>query len=431
MIDQKANLSPNDPVGEALAALAGRIPPDSCPSPDVIEQTLARLAAAQVTIKPKFSWGSLIMKPTFQLSAAAVIAIALLVPVWLGNSRAGNAAFGQALAKVADVHTVSYRIDMHGQDRIDYIETTIATGPTRMRSVIQPQGLVSIANFDAGKLMMLDPRTKTATVIALSGMPSMPAVGMENILEEFKKYDSQDFERLDETTLNGHKTAVFRRKNLPTSQGQLQVWIDEQSQLPVQEELTTPAASGPDKTMTFSNIQWDVPVTDDIFSLTPLADYKTENVKADGSPLTEKDLIVSLQTLAKVHDGIFPDTFDMKAMRSAAIQIVTKMHAAGAAQADQPTSRPATTADQDEALADECTKITRGIFFAGSPLNGSDWHYAGKGIAQGAAATPILWYLPRGAKMYRVIDADLTVTDVAADQLPTVPSVTLNPQGAR
>ena len=137
MIDQNSNLSPDDPVGNALAALAGRVPTDSFPSPDAIERTLARLAAAQqVTPKRKFNWRSLIMKPTFQLSAAAMMAIALLVVVWSGNPGAGNMAFADALTKVADVHSVSYRIEMHGQDRMDYIDTTIATGPTRLRSVI-------------------------------------------------------------------------------------------------------------------------------------------------------------------------------------------------------------------------------------------------------------------------------------------------------
>lgn len=55
----------------------------------------------------------------------------------------------------------------------------------------------------------------------------------------------------------------------------------------------------------------------------------------------------------------------------------------------------------------------------------SVFHYAGKGVAKGQAETPVLWYRPKDSTTYRVIDADLTVRDVAEADLPTVPSKVL------
>jgi hypothetical protein len=62
--------------------------------------------------------------------------------------------------------------------------------------------------------------------------------------------------------------------------------------------------------------------------------------------------------------------------------------------------------------------VQRGLSFADQLPPEADAHYAGKGVSLGAADTPIFWYRPINAKMYRVIYADLSVKDVPLDQLP-------------
>ena len=54
--------------------------------------------------------------------------------------------------------------------------------------------------------------------------------------------------------------------------------------------------------------------------------------------------------------------------------------------------------------------MVRGFQFAMEELpESSDPHYAGKGVKQGAANTPIFWYKPEGQQQYRIIDANLSV----------------------
>ncbi len=48
----------------------------------------------------------------------------------------------------------------------------------------------------------------------------------------------------------------------------------------------------------------------------------------------------------------------------------------------------------------------------------SDWHYAGADATFGDATTPVFWYRPEGSVTYRVVYADLSVLDVAAEDLP-------------
>jgi len=58
------------------------------------------------------------------------------------------------------------------------------------------------------------------------------------------------------------------------------------------------------------------------------------------------------------------------------------------------------------------------VFFQQLEPNGIDWHYVGKGVEFGDANTAVFLYRPKGSKTYRVIYGDLSVKDVAPDNLP-------------
>ena len=93
-------------------------------------------------------------------------------------------------------------------------------------------------------------------------------------------------------------------------------------------------------------------------------------------------------------------------------------------------SLPATNSSDYQAagkkVVAQLIKIYRGILFTVDPKQGSDWHYAGKNVAMGQPNTPILWYRPAGSDTYRVINADLTVREVSAENLPKIESVLLD-----
>jgi hypothetical protein len=49
---------------------------------------------------------------------------------------------------------------------------------------------------------------------------------------------------------------------------------------------------------------------------------------------------------------------------------------------------------------------------------GRDWSYTGAGVKFGDADTAIFWYQPQGSDTYRVIYGDLSVKDIAPEDLP-------------
>jgi hypothetical protein len=48
----------------------------------------------------------------------------------------------------------------------------------------------------------------------------------------------------------------------------------------------------------------------------------------------------------------------------------------------------------------------------------NDWHYVGKDVKFGDAESPVCWYRPTDSETYRVIYGDLSIRDVAPENLP-------------
>ena len=51
----------------------------------------------------------------------------------------------------------------------------------------------------------------------------------------------------------------------------------------------------------------------------------------------------------------------------------------------------------------------------------NDPHYVGGGVKLGTPDRPIFWYRPTGTDKYRVIYADLSVKDMAPDDVKKLP----------
>jgi hypothetical protein len=58
------------------------------------------------------------------------------------------------------------------------------------------------------------------------------------------------------------------------------------------------------------------------------------------------------------------------------------------------------------------------VFFQQLDPNRIKWHYAGSGVKLCDASKAIFWYQPKGSQTYRVIYGDLSVKDVAPNDLP-------------
>jgi hypothetical protein len=63
-------------------------------------------------------------------------------------------------------------------------------------------------------------------------------------------------------------------------------------------------------------------------------------------------------------------------------------------------------------------KMGRHLLFIRFFKGQGQWHYNGQGVKLGDADKPIFWYQPQGSQTWRVIYGDLSVKDVAPENLP-------------
>jgi hypothetical protein len=52
---------------------------------------------------------------------------------------------------------------------------------------------------------------------------------------------------------------------------------------------------------------------------------------------------------------------------------------------------------------------------------GSDWRYVGEDVKLGDESQAVCWWKPSGSSVYRVVYGDLSVRDVAPNDLPPIP----------
>jgi len=159
--------------------------------------------------------------------------------------------------------------------------------------------------------------------------------------------------------------------------------------------------------MILSDFQFDVELGDELFSLEPPADYTAlgTELQADATTMTEADLIAFLRLWSSwTVDHIFPPTINGPELGRLAIRMAAEGKFVG------PVA-PGYDGNQQYQI------MYRGMaFMGGLPMD--TWRYAGQNVVFGDPEKAIFWYQPAGSPTYRVIYADLSVADVAAEEIP-------------
>ena len=138
----------------------------------------------------------------------------------------------------------------------------------------------------------------------------------------------------------------------------------------------------------------------------------------------EKNLIEMLRVYAAQQNGLLPPTLDARDVESGIKAPFEKE-----VEAKYGTSREARMkAMQDDEFMKPYTglamKCFRGLDFLHDLKPENDSHYSGKDVKLGTTDRPIFWYKPTGAEKYRVIYADLSVKDMAPDDVKNLPEAT-------
>jgi hypothetical protein len=152
------------------------------------------------------------------------------------------------------------------------------------------------------------------------------------------------------------------------------------------------------------NFELNAPVDEALVSMDVPPGYTLQDTELDLSDATEQDFVESLRIWAEVlSDGTFPDAIGTENVMKQVPLLAQKL-------------------GQMNLSEDKATQLAmsfaRGMLFHQLLDSRGEWRYAGKGVKLGDAAAPIFWYQPKGSETYRVIYGDLSVKDIAPQDLP-------------
>jgi hypothetical protein len=259
-----------------------------------------------------------------------------------------------------------------------------------------------VSDYRKKKYLSLDEKNKIASEGDLSAAAPF---GQINLIQIFQSMGKDSGKLIGETQIAGRPAREF----LATTKAQsTEIWVDTQINRPVRIEIQTGGTVA--SRIIFSNVQWNPTVDPALLSLTPPQGYKLRAAP----PLeifmpTEKSVGEGLKAMADFNGGTFPDGIDIYAQT--AIDMSRLAHAS-AKQVEEIQY-------QFESMLGATSRMSTYMHI---DAYGSDWHYAGAGVALGTAGRPVMWYRPKGSATYHVIDADLTVHKLKPEDLPKIPS---------
>ena len=395
-------LEQNDDEGLGMLLRSAR--PDTTPLPGCEERVLSRLLAAMetqgsryaphATGRPKRIWLLRIA------SAAAAVIVAGLVAWWLieGNVPTAKADFAEMLRRVRQATTVSYDVTLRRPGQPELKAQVLMAFPGRSR-VAYPDGRTNIFNWAQGRLLVLNPATKMATLLRIRA-------AFEDHLENLRKTGESQGQFAGYEMLNGRRVVVYQ---VPQPQGATRVWVDPQ-EMPVQMEIRSCEEDGRETVTVLENLRWNEPISDSFFALKAPAGCTLEELQEDSS---EESLIDCLRACAQMQQGAFPARFDARTV----LPLVLKSYPDATHDTVQGGGNPTWT-DLDGKAKETYKICMRGLAFIEQVGENGSWQYVGRDVKLGDGTSAVCWWRPAGSATFRVVHGDLRIKDVPAELLP-------------
>jgi outer membrane lipoprotein-sorting protein len=405
----------NDSTEREFEALLGRMPSPPSPSDQLHYELRDRVLDAFDRYESPATFNGRLASHIAQGVAMAThpitrtlvgLAAAALLIGWL-TLPSRQSAFARFLAPVVNAKSAKFKmVTKNDATNKEFEATGYFLAPHRVRTEIA--GTISIADFDRGRMLWLDPAKKKAMVYDMKGFDEEKRKKMQSgflfgnlraALDEYRTNKKGQLEELGEKDLDGKRVFGFRLA-IPTMVQT--IWGDQATGNVVRIDTT---AAGPPKTeVVFSDFVFDPPLDESLFASDPPEGYTAVEMEMDVSPATEKEFVAAIASLADAADGDFPPSLDTAGIASAMVKLLKKLGGTDEMSKEQMTAGIA---------------IGKGINFALALPPEADAHYAGKGVKRQGPKAPVFWYKPLMSNRYRVVYSDLSVDDV--DKAPDVP----------
>ena len=347
-------------------------------------------------------WRIIMRSPITKIAAAAVIIVSVVAVLHFLGLPTEGIVWADVVQPILTARTVVFNV-MMGEGENTSTTKVMNMGTQRFRGeVLSADGttvqVIVIADYDTLQMFQLIPNQKTAVLIDMKDLPEKP----ENFLEELRNMVTEiqndpdvSVEQLGEKEIDGRMAIGFRASG---PDGEVTVWADPKTALPIRMEQKW-------RQMRFvcTDFQFDVELDESLFSMEIPEGYS--ELPSGELPIasnTEQDLIETLRIWAEVIlDDVFPEDFTGQVYL-----------------ADCKKNRKKFVKLQEKERLELAKKLGPGFIFVQLLKAENDWNYVGKNVKLGDAESPVCWYRPDGSETYRVIYGDLSVKDVAPENLP-------------
>ncbi len=338
---------------------------------------------------------SIIMKsPVVKIAAAAVIIIAVLIGI---NPFKPSVTFAQVIEPILNARTIVFDMIL-GTDETGMVTHEIIVDSRIRRTMSNMPNMTLIIDIDKAELLALDTEAKTAVYVDMEGdLGDRTRSYIKFVRQIIRHLQDGQVENLGEQIIDGQKAVGFRGRG-PNEE--VTIWADPQTALPIRIEVQI----GQEFSFTLKNFEFNVVVDESLVSMNVPDGYTLQKTDMDLGNATEEDFVESLRIWAEViRDGSFPEAIGTE---NAMEQMPVLVQKVGALNLPEEQSTQLGMA------------YAKGMMFHQILETQGQWHYAGGGVTLGDADTAVFWYQPQGSQTYRVIYGDLSVQDVAPEDLP-------------
>jgi hypothetical protein len=346
--------------------------------------------------KPISIWRIIMKSKIIKLAVAAVIILAAGITLY--HFGTGTPTFAQVIQPILNAQTAVFDIIVGEESSGGPVIHDMVMGSRIRRTLSNMPDAVSIIDLKSSKILALTIPTKEAVYIDLKGFPSIPNYmeKLRNLITRLQESPEFKVEELGQQDIAGQKLIGFKAKHPKT---EITIWAVPKTALPVRIELDEGQMI-----VICKNIQFDVPMEETLFSMDIPEGYTQQQTELDLQGSTEQDFIEGLRIRAEMFgDGQFPDGVAVEDYLKEAPAIGKKCEELKLSKEEQNELG---------------MKLSKHLLFIRFFKGEGEWHYAGKGVKLGNADKAIFWYQPKGSQTYRVIYGDLSVKDVAPEDLP-------------
>jgi hypothetical protein len=362
----------------------------------VIREQNTRLKAASRATDALKIRRTIMKSPVTRIAAAA--AVIIVAALGINYFMAPSVTWAQVIQPILNAKTVVFDMIL-GTDDTGIVSHEIVIGSRMRKNISNMPNMTMIIDTDNAQLLGLDTEAKTAVYVDIAGeLGERHRSYIKFVRQIIGQLQDGQVEELGEQVIDGQKAVVFVGRG---QNEQVTIWADPETAHPIRIE----AQIGQELSFTMKNFEFDADLDESLVSMDVPEGYTLQKTDIALGNSTEEDFVESLRIWAEIiGDGTFPEAVGSQSAMKEMPVLVQKVEAMKISE------------EQGTQIG---MSFARGLMFHQMLENqGGQWHYAGAGVKLGDAGKAIFWYQPQGSDAYRVFYGDLSVKDVAAEDLP-------------